>query len=70
MPDTILGFPAYLFLTALFFAIVIVVGLLRGGGGGHPRSGTPGIGNKIQLASAVLGILSFVMQVMQWLDLI
>jgi hypothetical protein len=70
MPDTILGFPAFLFLTALFFAIVISVGLIRGGGGGPPRSGTAGIGNKIQLISAVLGILSFFMQVMQWLDMI
>lgn len=69
MPDTILDFPTYLFLTGLFFAIVVFIGLMRGGGGGPPRSGMPGIANKIQLLSAVLGILSFVMQVMQWLDI-
>lgn len=56
----------------LCFALVILIGLIRGRsyGGKAPRARSGGIGSVIQMLSAVLGILAFVMQILQWLKII
>jgi len=72
VPTAIFGLPLYLGLAILFFALVFLIGLIRGRsyGGKAPRAGSGGIGGKIQMLSAVFGILSFVMQILQWFKII
>ena len=72
MPSTLYGVPLYLGLAILFFVLVLVIGLIRGRShrGTAPRAASGGFGGTLQLISAVLGILSFLMQVLQWLKII
>lgn len=72
VPSYVFGLPLYLGLAILCFALAILIGLIRGGsyGGKAPRARSGGIGSVIQMLSAVLGILSFAMQVLQWLKII
>jgi hypothetical protein len=72
MPSTLYGVPLYLGLAILFFVLVFAIGLVRGRShkGTVPRAASGGIGSTLQLISAVLGILSFLMQVLQWLKII
>jgi hypothetical protein len=72
VPSTILGLPLYLGLAILFFVLVFLIGLARGGShtGTAPRAAAGGLGSKLQMISAVFGILSFVMQILQWLKVI
>jgi hypothetical protein len=73
MPDTILGLPFYLAIAIASFLIVILIGLLRGGlrsGGGDRAVPKSAAQSPLQTLAAIVGILSFVMQVLQWLKLI
>lgn len=72
MPSSLFGLPLYLALAIVFFALVVLIGLARGrsAGGAAPRAERGGFGSTLQMISAVLGILSFVMQVLQWLKII
>jgi hypothetical protein len=71
MPSTLYGVPLYLGLAILFFVLVFAIGLIRGRSHGTaPRAASGGLGSTLQLISAVLGILSFAMQVLQWLKII
>jgi hypothetical protein len=72
VPSTLYGVPLYLGLAILFFVLVLVIGLIRGRAhrGTAPRAARGGLGSTLQLISAILGILSFVMQVLQWLKII
>ena len=71
VPDYAFGVPLYLALTILFFGAVILIGpSVAARLGTAPRAGTGGLGGKLQMISAVFGILSFAMQVLQWLHII
>lgn len=72
MPDSLFGVPLYLGLALLFFALVILIGLIRGrlSGGKAPRAASGGFGSKLQMISAIFGIRSFAMQLLQWLKII
>ena len=68
MPSEILGLPTYLAIAIGCFIVVILLGVIRGGrgGSGAERSAS----NPLQTIAAIAGLLSFAMQVLQWLQLI
>ena len=70
MPAGIFGIRTYLTIALVCLALVVVIGLTRRGGGSAPRASHGGIGQTIQLISAILGIVSFVIQIAQWLKVI
>jgi hypothetical protein len=65
--------PIYLAVTIVCFLIVIALGVMRGGLRRRPAGGPAPMraqGNMLQTVSAILGIVSFFMQVLQWLNII
>jgi hypothetical protein len=81
VPSTIFGLSSYLVVAIACLALVLLIGALRGGLSqkqharglgvtGPPRAAAAGLGGAIQMLASVLGILSFAMQVLQWLKII
>ncbi len=73
MSSTILGLPFYLAIAIASFLLVIVIGLIQGrlrSGGGDRTAPRAASQSPLQTLAAIVGILSFVMQVLQWLKMI
>jgi uncharacterized iron-regulated membrane protein len=74
MPSSIYGVPIYLAFAIVCFIVVVIAGLARGGWRQRTPEGGPvpmrGQGGMLQTIAAILGILSFVIQVLQWLKII
>ena len=75
MPTSIYGVPIFLAVAVFFFAAAVVIGMMRGGWRHKVPEGGPvpmrsGGGGMLQTLAAILGITSFVMQVLQWLKII
>jgi hypothetical protein len=72
VPTNLFGIPIYLAAAILFLLVAVAIGLLSGRTRKRDetptRSGTPRL--DLQTISAVLGIVSFVLQILQWLKII
>lgn len=76
MPSSLFGIPFYLAAAIFFLVLTLLIAWVRAVrrprlarrdlGTPPPRSG----GGGLQTLSAVLGILSFAMQILQWLEII
>jgi hypothetical protein len=74
MPSAFYGVPSFLAITIACFAVVVVIGLARGGWGRRGSTGAPVPrsaqgNNMLQTIAAILGIVSFVIQILQWLKI-
>jgi hypothetical protein len=72
MPSSIYGVPIYLAVALVSFVVVIVMGLVRGGWRQRAPTGGPvrmRARSMLQTVAAILGIVSFVMQDLQWLKI-
>lgn len=66
MPGEIFGVPIYLAIAIACLVVVVSLGLIRGGGeAGADRSAS----SPLQTIAALAGLLSFAMQILQWLKL-
>ena len=74
MPSSIFGVPIYLAFGIVCFIVVFITGLAGAGWRQRTPEGGPvpmlGQGGMLQTIAAILGILSFVIQVLQWLKII
>jgi hypothetical protein len=72
MPTELLGIPIYLAAAIVFLIVAVAIGLLRGGAVQRrempAKSGAPRL--DLQTISAILGIVSFALQVLQWFKII
>ena len=72
VPADLFGLPVYLAAGILFLVVAVAIGLLRGGAGTRgempAKSGAPRL--DLQTISAILGIASFALQILQWLKII
>jgi hypothetical protein len=72
VPTELFGIPIYLAAAILFLIVAVAIGLLRGGAAGRrempAKSGAPRL--DLQTIAAILGIVSFALQVLQWLKIV
>jgi hypothetical protein len=72
VPADLFGIPIYLAAAILFIVAAVAIGLLRGGTAGRrempAKGGAPRL--DLQTISAILGIVSFALQILQWLKII
>jgi hypothetical protein len=72
VPTELFGIPIYLAAAILFLILAVAIGLLRGGAVSRrelpAKSGAFRL--DLQTISAILGIVSFALQVLQWLKVI
>jgi hypothetical protein len=72
VPTELFGIPIYLVAAILFLLVAAAIGLLRGGTSerGEARARSAAFRLDLQTISAILGIVSFALQILQWLKII
>ncbi|HXF52499.1 MAG TPA: hypothetical protein VNK52_00100 [Hyphomicrobiaceae bacterium] len=71
MPTELWGVPVYLAAGVLFLAAAVLIGLLRAGTGSRRAApARAALRFDLQTISAILGSVSFALQILQWLKVI